>query len=770
MQTVSDLFSANAYTPCQVSNLENGSVGFKIPEYQRPYDWSTSNINRLMTDIFSGFERLSESEASAYTFLGTLILMVDAVQEPKFRGKSYSVVDGQQRLTTLALMSCVLITQLRKLNLDRPKFPEDIEKWLQVEEQHLEAQLADCIYGVQRIRGTSVYPFPRIVRSEDYRSDDRYEEIRSGIGRFLKDFLRYIENDETDYQLPDYGTREGDKLIENYKRIQHYCKSLNNRDWYTEEDCRFLEPRKFECSINLWEKHRDVLGDGTRAAINKIKDNPQSHDFFRTLMLAAYFSKYIVVTTVVTADESAAFDIFDALNTTGEPLTALEVLKPQVISHLEKSYSGSECESAFREIDQIMEKDYPDTKKKMGETKELVVTFSQYLEGRKVSKELGEQRKELRQFFEKSKRTKDGPVKFMNALADVTRYRSDYWVSKNSGRINSYHPEHNQAEEVKLLSAFISDMNTSLALPILARYWIAGKLEHDFSIFIEVLRAVSAFLALRRAATGSTDLIDTCFRDIMAENSFASPSNKKFGLCSGSTHENALLTLDELTKALRDKLSSTKVNFNTKEDWINKVADIPIYKYARPLARFLLFSATHHTLPDPSDPNLLTRDATAPSDNREYFTYANWKDKRYLTLEHVAPQAENTAGWPSEIYRNSWLKDTLGNLVLLPTQENDSISDAPWSKKKIFYSVLIERNINQRNNLLQEAKNEGLQFSPLTENIISSATTFRLSMLDGIETVDEWNADLIQRRSRRLASLAWDVLSPWLGITDDKIK
>ncbi len=84
-----------------------------------------------------------------------------------------------------------------------------------------------------------------------------------------------------------------------------------------------------------------------------------------------------------------------------------------------------------------------------------------------------------------------------------------------------------------------------------------------------------------------------------------------------------------------------------------------------------------------------------------------------------------------------------------------------WVKKKIFYSVLTESDTDKRKLLFQKAKQQGLQFSELTERVIA---TSRLSMLDGIENVDEWDADFIHKRSRRLASLAWDKLSPWLGI------
>lgn len=762
MQKVSDLFSANAFTPCQVATLENGNAGFRVPEYQRPYDWSITNVERLMSDIFSGFERLSQPNTSAFTFLGTLILMRDGTQEERFRGQSFSIVDGQQRITTLALLSCALIQQLRKLNFDRPKLSNEIENWLKVEADHLEYQLGYCIYGNQIIKGNTLHAFPRIVRgAEDYRSDDEFEEMRSAIAMFLRDFYRYICGDDCEYEIPYFQSREGKKIIENYKKIQNYLESLNDPHWYDDKDCRFLESKRFQCSTKLWEKSLDVFGDGDKVsnAIRKVINSEfeSHHHYFRTLMLLAYFSKCIVVTTVITTDETAAFDIFDALNTTGEPLTALEVLKPQVISYLGKGYKGSPCDLSFIEIDKIMQKDYPDTRRKMAETKELVISFSMYLEGLKVSKELGEQRKVLRQFFEQTKKTQNGPEKFMNALENVARYRSDYWVKKNNGRIDNYHADHKQADEVKLLSSFIADMKTSLTIPILSRYWIVCRQNNDFFLYFEVLKAVVAFLAIRRAATGGTDSIDTCFRDIME-----SGTGKKCGLSSGPNHQNDLLALDEIRLCLRSKLNSSKVRFETKEEWIRHVVDNPMYDNARPLVRFLLFGATHHAIPDKREIGLLTRDDIAQSDNRNYLTYDRWAHKDYLTVEHVAPISDKTDGWDQKIYHNPRLKNTLGNLVLLPTEENTSISNAPWSKKKIFYSLLTEFDKEQRRLLLDSANKEGMEFNENIKKMIDDGK--RLSMLDGIQDVSNWDAMFIEKRSHRLASLAWDKLSPWLGM------
>lgn len=718
-----------------------------------------------MTDMFSGFERLSHTtKASAFTFLGTLIIVKDQKQEPKFRGKSFSIVDGQQRLTTLTLIACAMIERLRFLRQSLPKLPQNVEAWLDIEAEYITASLADCVTGEQKVRAKVYHPFPRIVRADDLRGDSTKEETwRSAIALFLTEFGRFVDSAETEFTVPNLGdTREAQKITENFLMIREYCKSLNDEEWYAENDCQFLDSSRFQfggCK-QLWEKTQDVLENDGSSAISAIQKEPEAHAFFRTLMLASYFCNCVAVTTVVTSDETAAFDIFDALNTTGEPLTALETLKPQVIvaenESSDHNYAGSDCEVAFNEIDEIMEKDYPETKQKQDETKDLIITFSLYLEGRKVSRELSSQRSELRQSFRKSLAEKDGPAQFMKSLAGVARYRSDYWISGNSGRINSYHAAPAEADQVKLLSSFIGAMKTSLALPILSRYWIDGKERGNFDQYLEALKAVAAYLALRRAATGGTDGIDTSFRDVME----AGAAGKKLGLCAGPTHKNPILSPADLKKGLRDKLNSSKVTFGKKEEWIGHVVDVPIYTHAKPLARFLLFTATHHTATDPAAPGLLTRERIAPSDDRAYLSFDQWQSERYLTVEHVAPNSDKPEGWDRDIYSNGRHRNTIGNLVLLPTEENSSIGNATWSKKRIFYTALTGKTVEDRKNAMDQAKRDGMRFNNKTEKMIMGGERF--SMLDGIRDVDEWTVKFIDQRSRNLASLSWDVLRPWL--------
>ncbi len=71
---------------------------FEIPLYQRPYAWTMEQVDELLDDLLSAMDR----DAQSPYFLGSIVLI-------KNEGDSRSaVVDGQQRLTTLSMLFCVL--------------------------------------------------------------------------------------------------------------------------------------------------------------------------------------------------------------------------------------------------------------------------------------------------------------------------------------------------------------------------------------------------------------------------------------------------------------------------------------------------------------------------------------------------------------------------------------------------------------------------------------------------------------------------------------
>lgn len=89
--------------------LQNDKL--QIPEYQRPYKWTTKNVNQLIDDI------IFHKDKSAYR-LGTLVLhREDKGSDGISAGNIIdNIVDGQQRALTLTLIAYALDLEQSKFN------------------------------------------------------------------------------------------------------------------------------------------------------------------------------------------------------------------------------------------------------------------------------------------------------------------------------------------------------------------------------------------------------------------------------------------------------------------------------------------------------------------------------------------------------------------------------------------------------------------------------------------------------------------------------
>ena len=75
---------------------------YSIPRFQRPYSWDRENIQEFWDDIV-------RDNPTDY-FIGSMVVYKDGQQR-------YGVVDGQQRLTTITILLCVLRNTLAELTL-----------------------------------------------------------------------------------------------------------------------------------------------------------------------------------------------------------------------------------------------------------------------------------------------------------------------------------------------------------------------------------------------------------------------------------------------------------------------------------------------------------------------------------------------------------------------------------------------------------------------------------------------------------------------------
>lgn len=83
--------------------LSSNKTQFVIPVYQRNYDWTTGQCKQLLDDILE----VGTSKKMNAHFIGSIVYVHDDVYTAS-RIKELTVIDGQQRLTTLTLIYLVL--------------------------------------------------------------------------------------------------------------------------------------------------------------------------------------------------------------------------------------------------------------------------------------------------------------------------------------------------------------------------------------------------------------------------------------------------------------------------------------------------------------------------------------------------------------------------------------------------------------------------------------------------------------------------------------
>lgn len=102
--------------PCQILEFFNGTKRLLVPLFQRPYEWGPTQWEALWLDLLEQYER-TEEESLASHFTGAIVT-APARSVPVGVSK-YLVIDGQQRLTTVAILLCAIRSFL---DSDTPRY------------------------------------------------------------------------------------------------------------------------------------------------------------------------------------------------------------------------------------------------------------------------------------------------------------------------------------------------------------------------------------------------------------------------------------------------------------------------------------------------------------------------------------------------------------------------------------------------------------------------------------------------------------------------
>ncbi|WP_263408827.1 DUF262 domain-containing protein [Terriglobus tenax] len=778
--------------------------GLYIPPYQREYAWDKDNVERLIDDTVQGLSALLKRPDESITFIGTIIAMNDVKKStinPLVRNQIYSqvmtIIDGQQRLTTLLMLVLSLLvemeTQWAELNRAKACPNEETKFWLETRVNDMRGLLSQMLSERQN-NGEGAYRyFPKMIRA--FKDTWSYEadkaSYQSPIAWLLFEYVQLMNRPDAPWgkflnelkKSQDAVSEEGPgrrHALKMMKVLQTQLKALPTNDEFPALLKIAREPAQQEAlfgeefpdamrialeSILAKQEHGlmlDERGDlELQVEDTKHKKWWEAATELLSLLVFSRFALYRITLVVVKATtEDFAFDVFEALNTTGQPLTAIETFTPKVVQTVGlASYNASEEKKLLDKASSYLRK-VTKAEERQKRSAELIVAFALAEKGEKRSKNLAEQRRFMRDTFETCK-DKSEKQAFIRHLADLAGFLDSVWsdsgVYPHIGNVKIGDP-------AALCIQFLVDLNHTITAPLLAQYAAEvtatlGDPERNeiaLSEFESVVKAVTAFTVLWRASRTTTDRIDQVYRNLMSQGD---PTRGVGGLARGLRDGKPLPDSKTVKEILMSRLQADRADggagIANKQEWVDKVVTQPLYEVNETLARFLLFIAFHDSVDAEEGLLVNGKEGSHPT-----LTFERWAGDRYSSVEHIAPQSKSK-DWSAALYENDEI-DRLGNLTLLPLSANQSVSDRPWNHKKLLFCALAAATPEEAQTFLAELQSNGVNVSEVAKAIHSGQFLPHLKALTKVTKV--WDSDMVEARGRTLAELAWKRLSSWLPL------
>lgn len=644
-----DIFDANTQPLREVLTL--AGTGLYIPAYQRPYGWSVENVNKLLDDVLHGIFVLPH-QLDNYTFLGTVITIHDknySTINPVIRSdtppKVLTVIDGQQRLSTLIALTVALHGLIRKKHWQAYKGkPAEVG----TPAAYLHDETVQALTELKRAFSEEstigdVREYPRMIRAFDdawARRAPQYA-FKSALARLSYDYSVGIVGDGLTQRPNEPEIKvtagESDGLSSRTQQMSRWLLRLA-ADELSEEGEGIPSLQTLAGDAQLQKALMNHELSEPLAEFFAGEPDEKSCELLRLLLISAYVLNRVAMTVVQCDSEDYAFTIFESLNTTGEPLTAFETFAPRVVNAEGLAgYDGSEAKSHMDEIKAFLES-RPPGKKRQLTTSEMLVAFAAAESGQRLSKRLPEQRAYLRTRFEGYANQVERNS-FLEHLRNTQRVLNGPW-NVEPGAFTGL-PADATTDTVRLCLSFLSALGHSVTVPIIVRFYTralqanASDQAQAVKDLESALKAVVAFSVFWRSSRETTGNIDQQYREIMVNGVGNVGLSRSRG--NAAPPEDML---NILRAGLQEKLSTAKVTpISTRSSWISAASHMPVYRVSRPLARFLLLASSHDAVGDPAAGGLLQPGKAA---SNSCLDYGSWTSDDTLSLEHVAPRDQSS--------------------------------------------------------------------------------------------------------------------------------
>jgi len=566
-------------------------------------------------------------------------IIVAEQDKPQSMGKQYILIDGQQRITSFLIL----------LKLIREKLEVLVDNLTKKREQENDNDKIDTIIR-RKIKVEEIIASIKEILATPERLDRERSANHDSALALEKDILGYLF--------------KGKKI--------HSSDVRKIPDIFEEE--------------TEDETEGDIEGD--------------YYEYASYILKRAQFCFLVVQGKL---SEDYAIDIFNTFNSTGEALTAFEVLKSFVYKKAEEN-QGRQMTERLNEIETSLNSMSMKRNKQTKYTNRLLLFLTMMHEELHTDK--------FTSFRDRKKTLDDIANRYRANIPDYIRNIYDlheFTIEKIAWEKPKESTNIFKPGEAAVCFDFLKSISHDRTIPILFKF--AASEERD-----AVVKACAAFTCLWRgvAEGASTERIDQQYK--MITQALFSENYSVEGL--KSTFRDWLAGRWQSPKGGSRRM--------TKQEWIKAFAAVNIYKSIK-LARFILFVAFHKSTFDSYERRLVKA-------KLNFITTDNYREYDYKTIEHIVPQSYKTI-------------NRIGNLVLLPQTINAKAGKQDFvTKRKIYQRCLEKKDVG-----------DGMPYLEILKEVVSYDDNY-------LDDNSHLNEDAIKERGERLGHAVWETLAEdWLG-------
>jgi hypothetical protein len=770
-----------------LEDLFTQNCGLYIPNFQREFSWTKHPALKMLEDIEDSVKiKLSEPRSHNF-FLGSLILLkqeatIGVVTDSEYISNTiYTVIDGQQRLTTLSILAAVLQDSISSAVETLSSLPD--ENGLKEKITKDLTRRSENLRGWQRFsapsRRAEPPEKPLIIRSLDaaqLRAVDQWTLLGNPTDFYQSDIATFLSS-----RIGNIATKDicADRLPKNSK-VREVAEAFLN--YLSSPNLKFLASQgNADTTRKTLERLELLHGSQDYWALYEQYVHDLGAQDRKTLFRCIYFAlicdvlmNHTYVVTLKPGDAALAYDMFQSINGTGVPLTTIEVIKPDLVQKFIGAYAV-QVQPKITVIENYLSSIASDPDKKNAKTAELICDIARSYAGDvSLTKIFSAQRGFLKKVIEESSNSEC--LEFLDLMKHDLAYRV-YFTQSNSdvdqmrSHLIQLGIHFNDADLVVLIMLYLNASNHTYAHRVLSIFYsklasldpLAEGATTARLDFVNATKSCAAFFTLW------TGLGQSRFPDAVYRSLFTGVENITF--LNGRQNQTASFLKNVFRRALNDiSIKSTGTPFE-RESWINAFIVNPIYKSKKAVTRFTLLLAHHDTQPDLEDGRGgMLRDG--PGGCSSYLTTDGWLRQANKQIEHIAvqnPDPDPTIDHlidrdiydldPNAIHR-------IGNLTFLSPDENPAIGRSSWPLKFFFYWSLTNRGVGgghvTKDDLLRSL---GIENIPRSLPALAEGANFvnHLAPLVqyGLQNTT-WTLAAIQSRGKNLANRVFTMLERWL--------